>query len=315
MKEIKVALIGHGNLGKWHCDKALSMEGVNLVAVVDICAAARKRAQERHPGIATAERIEDVINEIDAALVITPINTHYDLVHYLLENKKHVFCEKACAENYEQLKILEEQVAAKNLILQVGHSERFHQIWEEKNKYSHFFEMPGNITITRVGQYRGRDANVSIVIDLMVHDVDLLLNLFNERPSEVMASGYKIRSDKWDYVRAEFGFASGRHATLIVGRNNVDVARNMEIINENGCLFIDMFRNEVLLASNCSSLDMVVERMSYPKRDHLNMEQDFFFQSIRGKRDVVIGIRDALQVGYILDKVHESLISRSKILL
>ena len=132
MSKVNVAVIGYGHLGKWHTQKAAGLENSNLVAIVEPFN--KEAAQADYPDVKIVDRINDVIDEIDAAIIVTPTSTHFELTKTLLENNKHVFCEKPLCSTHEQTKELEKYLGDR--VLQVGHSERCHQAWEKlKDKF------------------------------------------------------------------------------------------------------------------------------------------------------------------------------------
>ena len=103
MSKIKVAVLGYGHLGKWHCQKADGLEQSELVAIVEPFEANAKVAKENHPNAKVVSDIKDVMDEVDAAVIVTPTSTHFELTKYLLENNKHVFCEKPLCSTFEEV--------------------------------------------------------------------------------------------------------------------------------------------------------------------------------------------------------------------
>jgi predicted dehydrogenase len=154
MTKIKVAVIGYGHLGKWHAQKAEAFpELADLKYIVEKFPAAISAARTAHPHVQVVDDISKVIHDIDAAFVVTPTSFHFELVEYLLKNNKHVFCEKPLTEMTDQALKLQELLKDKDLVLQVGHSERFHQAWERKENYKQFFESKAHITLKRVAPF------------------------------------------------------------------------------------------------------------------------------------------------------------------
>ena len=189
MNKIKVAVIGYGHLGKWHAQKAESFPELSVLKyIVEKFPAGQAAAAAAHPNAIIVDDISKCIHDIDAGFVVTPTSFHYDIVEYLLKNKKHVFCEKPVTETTAQALKLKELLLKNPAVLQVGHSERFHQAWEQKSKYSQFFEAPSHITLKRVAPFKGRATDVDVVQDLMIHDLDLLVYLMRNEISEALGS-------------------------------------------------------------------------------------------------------------------------------
>lgn len=305
---IKVAVIGYGHLGRWHCQKAEAFPHATLTYIVESNPEAAARAKEAHPKAEVVADIKMVVDKIDAAVIVTPTSTHHELLLYLVDNNKHVFCEKPVTSTAEQGEEVKKVLGSKKLIVQVGHSERFHKAWELRGKFSNFFNVPGTIKINRLAPFKGRATDVDVVQDLMIHDIDLLLFMFQEMPTRIHSTGYKIRTDKWDYVCSEFFFQSGRRALITVGRNHTEEVRELEVTNEFGSLKVDLFRNKILHAPKDKTENgEFVSSEDYEKRDHLLLEHEHFYNSIKKQSNPIISLDDGLKAVRLVDKVLESL--------
>lgn len=304
MGKIKVAVIGYGHLGKWHAQKAQAFpEMAELKYIVEKFPAGQEAAKAAHPNVTVVDDISKCINDIDAAIVVTPTSFHYEIVNYLLQNKKHVFCEKPVTETTGQAVKLQAELKKAGVVLQVGHSERFHQAWERKEKYRQFFEAPAHISLKRVAPFKGRATDVDVVQDLMIHDLDLLVYLFNETPISVDAMGFKMRTNRYDYVTANFKFKSGHRATISVGRNQTKEVRELEISNKSGTLHVDLMRNEISEALGSMTGPEFVSLDQYEKRDHLMLEHKHFYESITMGKPPVISLEDGLLAVRLIDAV------------
>ena len=306
-KKIRVAVIGYGHLGKWHAQKAEAFPELSeLKFIVEKFPAGIEAAAKAHPNAKVVDDISKCINEIDAAFVVTPTSFHFEIVEYLLKNNKHVFCEKPLTETTSQALILEELLKEKKLVLQVGHSERFHQAWEKKENYKQFFNSPAHITLKRVAPFKGRATDVDVVQDLMIHDLDLLVYLFGETPVTVESVGFKMRTNRFDYVSSNFKFKSGHRATITVGRNQTKEVRELEISNINGTLLVDLMKNEIQEALGASTGPEFVSLDQYEKRDHLMLEHKHFYDSITNGKKPIVSLQDGLLAVRLIDKVIES---------
>lgn len=307
MKKVKVAVIGYGHLGKWHAQKVdAHNEVAELKYIVEKFPANQEAAKKAHPHAVIVSDISECINDIDAGVIVTPTSFHYEIVAYLLEHKKHVFCEKPVTETTEQALRLKELLAKNPVILQVGHSERFHKAWEKKNELKAFFEAPSYMNLTRVAPFKGRATDVDVVQDLMIHDLDLLVFLNGEIPTSVEAIGFKMRTNKYDYVTAHFKFKSGNKATITVGRNQTKEVRELQLSNKTGTLTVDLMRNEILEASGKNEGPEFVKVEAYEKRDHLLLEHKHFYDSILNNKAPIISLEDGIVAVKLIDKVIES---------
>lgn len=316
MEKIKVAIIGYGHLGKWHAKKAESFpEIAELKYIVEKFPVAAEAARIAHPNVQVVDDISKAIHDIDAVFVVTPTSFHYELVEYLLKNNKHVFCEKPLTETTIQSLRLKELLKEKDLVLQVGHSERFHQAWERKENYKQFFIPPAHITLKRVAPFKGRATDVDVVQDLMIHDLDLLVYLFGETPISVESVGFKMRTTRFDYVSSNFKFKSGHRATITVGRNQTKEVRELEISNKAGTLLVDLMRNEIQEALGKEPGPEFVSLDKYEKRDHLMLEHKHFYESIIYNKKPIVSLEDGLLAVQLIDKVIESVESGREVVI
>ena len=180
-EKIKIAVLGYGHLGKWHCQKVKHFSHeAELIAIVEKKALSedvKLLLAKEYPNCLIVNDISEVIDQIDAAIVVTPTSSHFELVDYLLKNKKHVFCEKPLTSTLKESLKLKERVESSGSTLQVGHSERFHEVWDLLKYYSDFFKYPSIVKINRVAPLKGRATDVDVVQDLMIHDIDLMMFL------------------------------------------------------------------------------------------------------------------------------------------
>lgn len=316
MSKIRVAIIGFGHLGKWHAQKAKAFpELAELKYIVEKFGANQEAARAAHPDVKVVSDLKEIIHDIDAGVVVTPTSFHFEIVAELLKHNKHVFCEKPITENSNQALQLKEMLKGTNLVLQVGHSERFHNAWQMKEHYNDYFQAPAHITLKRVAPFKGRATDVDVVQDLMIHDLDLLVYLFKETPVSVDAVGYKMRTQKYDYVSANFKFQSGHRATITVGRNQTKEVRELEISNSTGTLLIDLMRNEITEARGSFEGPEFTKTIPYEKRDHLLVEHQYFYHSIKNGQPPVISVDDGILAVRLIDKVLESCDKRQEVVL
>ena len=315
MKKVRVAVLGYGHLGKWHCQKVQAHpEQAEFIAIVEKFPAGQEAARANHPGVKVVADIKEIINEIDAAFVITPTSTHFELVKYLLENNKHVFCEKPLCSNDEEAKAIQRIAEGKNIVLQVGHSERFHEAWEKLHEKFQNLKAPFTVRINRAAPFKGRATDVDVVQDLAIHDLDLVLHLFKSKPISVEAHGFKIRTTKWDHANISLELEGGSKAYITVGRNHVREMRDLEVISSDGMIMVDLFTNKILEASSTQYSDgSFVKEESYNKRDHLLLEHKYFYDSILSGAPAIIGLKDGINAVHLVDSTLKSMDSKKPV--
>jgi predicted dehydrogenase len=303
MNKVRVAVLGYGHLGKWHCQKVEAHSDIaEFVAIVEKFPAGQEAAKANHPKVKVVSDIKEVINDIDAAFIVTPTSTHFELVSYLLEQKKHVFCEKpVCSNDAEGMK-LKEIAATKNVVIQVGHSERFHEAWEKLRDTFQNLPTPYTVRINRVAPFKGRATDVDVVQDLAIHDLDLVLYLFKQKPKSISATGHKIRTTKWDHASISLKLDDQCEALITVGRNATKEVRDLEVISKNGMISVDLFSNKFYIATDSKFEDgTFVKEDSYNKRDHLLLEHKNFYQSVLEKSSSIVNLRDGLNAVHLVD--------------
>jgi predicted dehydrogenase len=274
----------------------------DFVAIVEKFPAGQEAAKANHPGVKVVSDISEVMDEIDAAFVVTPTSTHFELVKLLLENNKSVFCEKPlCSNDNEGSKLLE-IAKNKNVVLQVGHSERFHEAWEKLRGRFQNLTPPFTVRINRVAPFKGRATDVDVVQDLAIHDLDLLLFLFKQKPVQVAAHGYKIRTNNWDHASIHVSMEDKCEALVVVGRNSSKEVRELEVISKDGMITVDLFANKIYEATSSKFEDgTFVKEETYAKRDHLLLEHQNFYRSIQTSQPAIIGLKDGLNAVHMVD--------------
>lgn len=303
MKKVRVAVIGYGHLGRWHCQKAAAhSEVAELIAIVEKFPTGQEAARKAHPGVRIVSDITEVLGEIDAAVVVTPTSTHFDLVKLLLEAGKHVFCEKPLCSDDSEGQRLRAVAQERELVLQVGHSERFHFAWELLRDELRKLPGPYTVRINRYAPFKGRATDVDVVQDLAIHDLDLVMHLFSQRPLSVSARGHKIRTDKWDHAAITLKLERGCEALITVGRNHVREVRELEVISSAGTILVDLFANRIQRAPAGQFEDgTFVREEPYEKRDHLWLEHEHFYRSIRTGALPIVGLWDGLAAVHLVD--------------
>lgn len=303
MSKIKVALIGHGHLGKWHAQKVEQSEHADLYAIVDFSKQTREQVKKLYPDAYVTKELKEILNQIDAAIIASPTSFHADTAKLLLENNIHVFCEKPVSDNLNKTYELEKLSQTKSdLVFQIGHSERCHKIFDDK-AIRNTFKDAFYLNFKRLAPFKARATDVDVVSDLMIHDIDLMLWLTDKKVNCVEAIGKKYVTDHWDYVQARFHLP-GLIVDISAGRFNVEEQRQIDCMSNSGHMRIDLANNKYLF--NQSDNNEMVS-LSYEKRDHLKLEQEYFYQSILHNGPAFVGINEGREACYYIEQVHRSL--------
>ncbi len=235
MKPLQIAVIGAGHLGRIHAKLLGQVEGAVLAGIVDPFAPARDAAASQF-NVATYASLDEVINRIDAAIVASPTPLHANTVASLLQANKHVFVEKPMTTGVEESRELVRLAAAKRRVLQVGHVERFNPTWTAAADVTADAKY---IEAVRASRFPGRCLDVGVVLDLMIHDIDLVLSLTDAPLRSVQASGIAVVSDHEDMAEARLEFECGLVANLKASRISPTATRQLKSFGPNGFAEID----------------------------------------------------------------------------
>jgi len=241
MDKVKVGIIGVGYLGVQHARIISYLEEAELQAVADIDFKKALEIGNRH-GVKYYQNYEEMFDEIDAGIVATPTSEHFEISMNLLKHGKHVLIEKPMAEKIEQAEELCREAKKNGLVLQVGHLERFNPAVEA---VENLISEPKFIEVQRLGSFSARSLDVDVVLDLMIHDLDIILALIKEDVSVIRSSGIHVLSDKIDIANARLEFKSGCVATLTASRVHQGKVRKLRIFEPTSYYSIDYIDQEV----------------------------------------------------------------------
>ncbi len=236
MKRIRTAVIGVGSMGRWHADKYAALPESDLVAVVD-ADAGRAGSVASELGCEALTDYRELIGRVDAVSVVTPTSFHFDVAKDLLESGVHVLVEKPITSTVEQAEALVDLAADKDLVLQVGHLERCNPAVVALTEH---ISEPRFIESNRIAPYKPRALDVSVVLDLMIHDIDLIHSFVRSPMEHVDAVGRRIFSNNIDVANARIRFASGCIANVTSSRISLKTERSLRIFQDDSYLSADL---------------------------------------------------------------------------
>ena len=286
-KIIRFGVLGAGKIGTFHTRTlaGLKKAGVSLVGVCDPdLMRAQKLAWEYN--CTPYSKPEELIPQIDAVIIAAPTQLHHKLGMYCLENGIHTLVEKPIAVTMEEARDLIRLAKRKELVLQVGHVERFNPAVVEANK---FIQDPRFITINRLGPYDPRMSNISVVLDLMIHDIDLLLTLVPSEVTSIDATGLSVFSAHEDIANVRFRFANGAVADITASRASFERARYMHLFQKDAYVSVDFMNARVKVYKKEkpvieSMQDVSVQYPKVEKQMPITAEQLHFIHCIRTNR-------------------------------
>ncbi|MDQ2842924.1 MAG: Gfo/Idh/MocA family oxidoreductase [Acidobacteriota bacterium] len=320
--KVAVAVIGAGTFGRNHVRVLSRMPEVELVAVVDLdLEKARALAAEyATQGFGSIDRL---LKPIDAAIVATPTVTHEIVAEALLGSGVDVLIEKPIADSPEAGERLTRLAEENGQILQVGHLERFNPAVV---KLAEMCTIPLFFEVHRLSIFTPRSLDIDVVLDLMIHDLDLILHLTGELPVEIRASGIAVLSPKVDIANVRLSFASGCVANLTASRISTDQVRKLRMFQPGEYLSVDYKRQDLsrarispdeLSSTPQPSNGFVFSKEPIESAEPLELELDAFIKAVRDRSRPKVDGHEATRVLRLAEEIlvtikeHAQLVSRT----
>ena len=290
MRAIKCAVIGTGYLGKFHAEKYAAMEGAELVAVVDqSLEAAQAVAEKNHTQALTDYR--DLLGKVDAVSIVVPTSLHFEVARDFLNAGAHVLVEKPMTVTLEEADELIRIAKEKNLRLMVGHLERFNAALLGLDLVN---EKPMFIESHRLAPFNPRANDVSVVLDLMIHDIDIILDIVDSELERIDAKGVTVLTSDTDIANARLSFKNGCVANVTASRASLKVERKMRMFMPNCYVSVD-FQNRVLAEYRKGEKEMypgvpeiLTQESVFESGDALMAEIAHFLDCIREEKEPLV---------------------------
>ena len=235
MKKLRVGVVGVGHIGTNHARLYAEIPAADFTAVYDVDLA-RASAIAKKYGVAAAKSLEEFAELVDAASVSTPTSSHHQIALALLRRGKHLLIEKPIAENPQHATELAELAARNQLILQVGHVERFNPVLSAlEARLTH----PRFIEAHRLSSYPNRSTDIGVVLDLMIHDLEIILHLVRSPVQNIDAVGVPVLSRGEDIANARIRFENGCVANVTSSRISPERMRKIRVFQEDAYLSLD----------------------------------------------------------------------------
>lgn len=310
MSKLKCAVIGTGYLGKFHAEKYATLDDCELVAVVDINEQAAKEVADKYGAQALTD-YSSLLGAVDAVSIVVPTSLHHKVSCDFLNAGAHVLVEKPITVTVAEADELIAIAKAKNVILQVGHLERFNPAVMGLDKE----EKPLFIEAHRLAPFNPRANDVSVVLDLMIHDIDIILALIDSDIERIDASGTAVLTQGTDIANARLTFKNGCVANVTASRISMKMERKMRMFRPCSYISVD-FQNKSLTKHKTGDKEMfpgvpeiVSEESVFENGDALMEEIKHFVNCIQtGENPLVSGeagrraLQTAIQITDLLDK-------------
>lgn len=294
MNNVRVGVVGVGHLGVHHARVYTEILGAQLVGVVDVDEERVHNVAE-NLGVPAYTDLDHFLDETrpDALSIVVPTVKHLEVSKKAMERGVHLLIEKPVTASTEEAEELLRIASDRNLILQVGHIERFNSAVQQVRE---MVSDPIFIQSRRMGPFSSRISDVGVVLDLMIHDVDIILSLVQSPIAEISAMGRSVRTNYEDIASAQMRFENGTIAHILVSRVTEKRMRTLEITEPERYLIVNYETQDVTL-NHCvqkpgRGMVEVVEHPVFPKREPLKLELQDFVNCIREGRQPLVGLRD-----------------------
>ena len=317
---IKVGVIGAGHLGKIHLN-ILSSSNFDLIGFHDTdLSNSEKLASEK--GYKFFKEIDSLIDSIDAAVIVSPTTTHFEIAKKCIENGKHIFVEKPLTTNSKEARIINTLAENKKIIGQVGFVERYNEAFISCRE---FIDKPKFIESHRLSDFNPRGTDVSVIMDLMIHDIDIVLNINKSKVKKIDASGVSIISSTPDIANARIEFENGCIANLTSSRISLKKMRKTRVFQENAYISINFLEkdfqvvkirdkntndndNSLVIKNNLGEEKVIFfDKPDINKINSIEAELNDFFDSIQNKSESKVSLNDGLLALEVAEEIMSQL--------
>ena len=286
MKKTRVGVVGVGYLGKFHAEKYARMPAVELVGVVDTNLSQAQKIAAQY-GTNAFTRPDQLFGKVDAVSIAVPTPAHFTVGCEFLAHDIDVLIEKPMTTRLDEADALIESAEARGLILQVGHLERFNPA---TIALQDIVRRPLFIEVHRLSTYTQRNTDVSVVLDLMIHDIDIILNFVQSEISTIHAAGAPVICENVDIANARLEFKNGCVANVTASRVSAKNQRKLRIFQKDAYVSVDFANHEITVIRRdkhaCKDLipGMDIQQLSFSGSDALEQELSAFIEAVSSRK-------------------------------
>lgn len=330
MKKLPVGVIGVGHLGSLHAKMYAEIPSAHLVGVYDMDASRTEKAARVY-NTQVSSSLDELLEMVSAVSIATPTKTHFDIASRVIAKGVHVLLEKPITQTVDEAESLIKLAKQNNVKIQVGHIERFNPAILALEKY-HL--QPMFIESHRLAQFNPRGTDVAVVLDLMIHDIDIILSLVKSSVESIQANGVAVVSDTVDIANARMQFKNGCVANVTASRISQKKMRKMRMFQRDAYISVDFseglaevyrLADESSVASGMTMLlgevtrdsvkrNIVYERPEVKEINALKYELEQFIDAIQNGKEPVVTAEEGKQALQVANDIMET-ISRQKIVL
>ncbi len=289
MAKVRVGVVGTGRMGGYHVGVLSEMQEVDIAGVVDVDPERRKAIQDKYNTPVYSDYME-LFGKVEVAVVAVPTMMHYPVAKELLKGGIHILLEKPCANSLDHARELFQLAQDKDLILHIGHVERFNGAVQELHK---IIETPIFVECKRMGPFTERIKDDGVVLDIMIHDIDIILNLVKSKVVATHVLGATVFSEKDDLVSAQLEFENGCIANIVASRVSQNKIRTLSVTQKDSFVVLDYTDQEIYVHRKSSSehqmskgslrykQESLVERIFVHKDNPLKLELKHFIDCVK----------------------------------
>ena len=302
---INIGVVGTGKLGTFHIQKLLNISNAKLVGIHDSDKELMRKHAEKY-NVNTFDEVDKLIEKCDAITIATPTTEHFNVSKHALENGVHIFIEKPITYKLEDAFDINNMAKQNNKIVQVGHIERFNSAFTESLKY---IDNPQFIEIHRISPFPNRSLDIPVVMDIMIHDLDILLSITkNNSIKKIDATGASVVTDFIDLANARIEFDNGLVANLTASRISAKQMRKVRIFQPKSYLGIDLLDKKIdffeIIDKEHDFIDS--KTLKFDDSDALENELIHFIDCIRNNEKPLVSAEDgiaALELGLKIEEL------------
>jgi predicted dehydrogenase len=297
MNKIRTAVIGVGYLGKFHAEKFDLLPNSELVAVCDIHEERRNAIARQHNVEAIAD-YHQLLNKVDAVSIAVPTSLHYGIAKFFLANGVHVLLEKPIASTVAEAQSLIEIAQGKQVVFQIGHLERFNSVLIALDTV---LDKPRFIESIRLAPFKPRGTDINVVLDLMIHDIDIIQRIVGAPISNIHANGASVLTSHIDIANVRLQFKNGCVANVTASRVSFKIERKLRIFQHDAFISLDLHHKKLAIHRKGMSEmfpgipEIISEEQAYEQGDALLDEISSFVHSIQTSSPAVVTGEDGKQ--------------------
>ncbi|PLX74560.1 MAG: UDP-N-acetyl-D-glucosamine dehydrogenase [Desulfuromonas sp.] len=307
---MRAAVIGTGYLGRFHAQKYAAIKGVELVAIVDIDSK-QANSVANEVGCRAVTDYREILDEIDLASIVVPTDLHFDIAKECLQNNCHLLVEKPITQTIDEAEELISIARENDLVLQVGHLERFNPAIMALDGV---LKNPTFIECQRMAPFKTRGTEVNVVLDLMIHDIDIILSLIGADVSQINSVGGSVLSDEVDIANARLQFETGCVANVTASRASRDTVRKIRIFQPDAYISVDYQDRKIAIyrlkggGMPVPGLpNVTMEHKKFKQGDPLMTEIESFVKTVREGGQPVVSGEDGKRALEVAMQINEKL--------